>query len=100
MSYYIYNTILLYIIVIFTTKRFLVPGQQVHFPTSRRLVRVVSHIAAFGFVLAREAFALQKLLVRLARYGRKSAAWRNAVREKFIRPPVIAQTPAVHFRRS
>jgi len=61
---------------------------------------VVSHISALGLVLAREALALQKLLVRLAWYGRERAAWRNAVREKLIRPPVIAQAPAVHFRRS
>lgn len=82
----------------FTTERFLVPGQQVHLAAGRRLVRVVTHVTALGLVPAREALALQELLVRLARDGRERAAGRHAVREELVRAPVVAQAPAVHFR--
>lgn len=85
--------------VIFTAKRFLVPGQQVHFPAARRLVRMVSHVAALGLVFARETLAVQELLVRLARHGRERARRRHAVREELVRPPVVAQASAVHFGR-
>jgi len=84
---------------VLTAKRFLVPGQQVHFAAPRRLVRMVAHVAALGLVLARETLAFQELLVRLARHGRERARRRHAVREELVRPPVVAQASAVHLGR-
>lgn len=84
---------------VFTAKRFLVPGQQVHFAAARRLVRMVSHVTALGLVFARETLAFQELLVRLARHGRERARRRHAVREELVRPPMVAQASAVHFGR-
>lgn len=82
---------------VLTAERFLVSGQQVHFAAGWRLIRMIAHVAALGLVLARKTFAFQEFLVRLAWHGRERAAGRHAVREELVRPPVVAQAPAVHL---
>jgi hypothetical protein len=75
----------------FTTKGFILSGEQKEAVSSGHFVRVVAELATLFAVGAAEALAGLELVVALAGEGGEAALRVDRVREQLVGAPVVAQ---------
>ena len=80
------------LLLIFTTERLLLPGEQVETAPARRHVAPVPELAAVpGLAAAGETLPAFELLVGLAGEGGELALGRDGVGEQLVGSPVVAE---------
>lgn len=84
-------------------ERLFVPRHQVKLASGGRFVAVITHVTAgpiYAIDTAGKTVASQQALVTVvAGKGRESALGADGISEQFVRPPMVAQRPALDSAR-